>query len=237
MRKLYAALIAAVLVLICAFLVFQLSKSRTFQTFGRLVNRVDTSKKIVALTFDDGPTSDTARQLLDILEREQVPATFFVTGAELEKNMTTASRIVASGHELGNHSFSHQRMVFVTPSYVEQELTRTDALIREAGYHSEIYFRPPFGKKLFVLPWYLSRNGRTTVMWDVEPDSDPGAKASEIARTAIAGTRPGSIILLHVMYPDRVESFKAVSTIIAELKSREYKFVTVSELLAEQNTN
>ena len=237
MRKLYLVLIAAVIVLVSAVVLFQVSKSRTFQTFGRLVNRVETSKKIVALTFDDGPTSDLTRQLLDVLEREQIPATFFLVGAELEKNMTTANRIVASGHELGNHSFSHERMVFVTPSYVESELTRTDALIREAGYHSEIYFRPPYGKKLFVLPYYLSEHGRTTVMWDVEPDSDTNATAAEIAQKAIAETRPGSIILLHVMYPDRVESYKAVATIISELKSREFKFVTVSELLAEQKEN
>jgi hypothetical protein len=95
-----------------------------------------------------------------------------------------------------------------------------------------ITFRPPYGKKLFVLPYYLSTTGRTTVMWDVEPDSDIAATAGEIARRAVAETQPGSIILLHVMYPERVESLKAVTKIINDLKDKGYEFVTVSDLLA-----
>ncbi len=111
---------------------------------------VETQEKIVALTFDDGP-GDLTRPLLDILEKEQISATFFVTGAELEKNLDRGIRIVSAGHELGNHSYSHERMILVSPSYVRQEIERTDQLIREAGYQSEILFRPPYGKKLFVL--------------------------------------------------------------------------------------
>jgi len=69
-------------------------------------------------------------------------------------------------------------------------------------------------------------------MWDVEPDSDLTATAGEIARRTVADTRPGSIILLHVMYPDRVESLKAVSKIINDLKEKGYEFVTISDLMA-----
>ena len=232
MKKLYILLIALAIIAGIILILKQVSSARTFQTFGRLVNRVETSKKIVALTFDDGPTADVTRPLLDMLEKEQVRATFFVTGAELEKNMDRGIRIVASGHELGNHSYSHTRMVFVTPLFVKSEIERTDELIREAGYQNAIHFRPPYGKKLFVLPYYLSEMGRTTVTWDVEPDSDTDATASEIAHRAVVDTKPGSIILLHVMYPNRIESFKAVSKIINDLKGQGYEFVTVSELMA-----
>ena len=230
--KLYAFFIIAGVFVGVVLILWQLSKARTFQTFGRLVHRVETEKKLVALTFDDGPTAEATRPLLDMLEKEQVRATFFVTGAELEKNMDRGIRIVAAGHELGNHSYSHIRMIWVTPSFVKEEIERTDALIREAGWQNEIHFRPPYGKKLFVLPYYLSSTGRTTVTWDVEPDSDTKATASEIAGMAVAETRPGSIILLHVMYPNRVESYKAVPAIINRLKEQGYEFVTVSELLA-----
>ena len=232
MRKLYVILILIAVVAAALLILSEVSSSRSFQTFGRVVNRVGTSRKIVALTFDDGPSAEVTRPLLDLLERRQVRATFFVTGAELEKNMDRGIRIVASGHELGNHSYSHSRMIFVTPSFVRNEIERTDQLIREAGYQSEIHFRPPYGKKLFVLPYYLSQTGRTTVTWDVEPDSDLGASATEIAQKAVAVTQPGSIILLHVMYPERGESFKAVSKIIDDLQGRGYEFVSVSELLA-----
>ena len=235
MKKLYISLILLVFGIAVLVILWQIANSRTYQSFGRLVNRVETSRKLVALTFDDGPTAEMTRPLLDLLEKEQISATFFVTGAELEKNMDRGIRIVSNGHELGNHSYSHTRMIFVTPSYVEQEIERTDVLIREAGYQNQIHFRPPYGKKLFVLPYYLSKTGRTTVTWDVEPDSDAGATADEIAQRAVEGTRPGSIILLHVMYPNRRESFKAVGKIIEGLKSQGYEFVTVSALMADGN--
>jgi len=231
MKKLYLLLVVVGLILGIYIILWQVSKARTFQSMGKLVPRIETSRKIVALTFDDGPSAEVTRPLLDMLEKEQVRATFFVTGAELEKNMDRGIRIVAAGHELGNHSYSHTRMVFVSPSFVKHEIERTDELIREAGHQSEIHFRPPYGKKLFVLPYYLSQAGRTTVTWDVEPDSDADATAGEIARKAVEETRPGSIILLHVMYPNRIESYKSVGKIITDLKSRGYEFVTVSELM------
>lgn len=230
--KLYTFIIIAGLFVVVSLILWQVSKARTFQTFGRLVHRVETEKKLVALTFDDGPTAGGTGPLLDMLAKEQVRATFFVTGAELEENMDRGIRIVAAGHELGNHSYSHTRMIFVTPSFVQDEIERTDALIREAGWQKAIHFRPPYGKKLFTLPNYLSNTGRTTVTWDVEPDSNTKASAGEIADRAVAQTRPGSIILLHVMYSNRGESYRAVPAIINRLEEQGYEFVTVSELLA-----
>jgi peptidoglycan/xylan/chitin deacetylase (PgdA/CDA1 family) len=125
-------------------------------------------------------------------------------------------------------------MILVTPSFVAREVERTDELIRAAGYQGEIYFRPPYAKKLFALPYYLSRTGRTSVTWDVEPDSYPeiAADADKIAAHVLAQTRPGSIIILHVMYPSRRASLQAVPQIVAGLKAQGYSFKTVSELLA-----
>lgn len=232
-RKLYALAIA-VFVLGGSVALWRVSRSTTFQFFGRLVPRVDTSQKVLALTFDDGPTPDATGQILSALERGGVRATFFVTGAELEKHMAEGRRIVAGGHELGNHSYSHERMVFVTPSFVEREVERTDALIREAGHRGEIYFRPPYGKKLFALPYYLDRTGRKSITWDVDPDSYPevAADSDRINEYVMSRARPGSIILLHVMYPGRRESLEAVEKIVAGLKAQGYTFKTVSELLA-----
>jgi len=234
-RKAYLAAVLVLVTLGGAAALFQLSKSRTFQFFGRIVPRVETSRKVVALTFDDGPTRDRTPEVLRLLREKNVRATFFVTGGELEQNMDAGREIVAAGHELGNHSYSHERMLLVTPSYVRREVERTDELIRAAGFTGEIYFRPPYGKKLFALPLYLSRHNRTTITWDVEPDSalPADADAAAITRHVLERTRPGSIVLLHAMYPSRAETLKAVPLIIEGLTREGYRLVTVSELLAQ----
>jgi peptidoglycan/xylan/chitin deacetylase (PgdA/CDA1 family) len=213
---------------------FQISKSRTFQFFGELVPHVNTKQKFVALTFDDGPIPGSTEEILSVLKEGGIKATFFVTGAELEQHPEQGKMLVAAGHELGNHSFSHSRMVLITPSFVKFEIERTDELIRQAGYQGPIHFRPPFGKKLLVMPYYLSQHSRKSITWDVEPDSFPkiASDANKIVEYVLANTKPGSIILLHVMYPSRKESLKSAQGIIAGLKSRGYEFKTVSELLA-----
>jgi len=140
----------------------RLSKARTFQVFGDLVARVATEQKVAALTFDDAPFAADA-EVLRLLARERVKATFYCVGANIEKDPAIAAAITAAGHELGNHTWSHKRMVFKTPVFVAREIERTDALIRASGYKGEITFRPPYGKKLLALPWYLSRRGVTSV--------------------------------------------------------------------------
>lgn len=236
MRKAYL-LVAVALCLAGAVLVWQVSKSRTFQVFGVIVPRVNTSQRIIALTFDDGPTRGGTEAVLEALSEKNVKATFFVTGRELEQNMDLGRKIVAAGHELANHSYSHAQMIFVSPSFVRREVERTDELIREAGYKGEIYFRPPYGKKLLVLPYYLAKNNLKTIMCDVEPDSYPeiAKDADKITEYVRVTARPGSIILLHVMYQSREESLKAVRGIIEGLENEGYRFVTVSELPGAAN--
>lgn len=229
-RKSLIGILVLLLLTAAATGLFQVSKSRTFQFFGQIVPRVNTSEKVVALTFDDGPTTIATNEVLNVLADKQVKATFFVIGGELEQNMAEARKIVAAGHELGNHSYSHTRMVLVTPSFVQQEIEKTDRLIREAGFDGEIHFRPPYGKKLLALPYYLSKTNRKTITWDVEPDSNPQT-AAEIVQETRTRVRPGSIILLHVMYPNRLESLRAVPGIIESLRNEGYRFATVSELL------
>ncbi len=133
-------------------LLFQISKSRTFQFFGEIYSRVETQQKVVALTFDDGPTRTHTDEILGILREENVKATFYLMGSAIEENQGETEKIIAQGHEIGNHSYNHERMILVTPGFVKNEIETTDGLIRKAGYQGEITFRPPFGKKLFALP-------------------------------------------------------------------------------------
>ena len=215
-------------------LLWEFSKSRNYQAFGEIFPRVNTSQKVVALTFDDGPTREDTDKILAELKELNIHATFFLTGAELEQNPSEGQKIAAAGHEIGNHSYSHKRMIFVTPSFVEKEIETTDKLIRETGYTGAIHFRPPYGKKLFALPYYLSKTNRKTITWDIEPDSYPEIEKSsdKIARYVVENVKPGSIILLHVMYGIRKTSFEAIRKIVNELRQKGYQFKTVSELLA-----
>lgn len=231
MRRAIAAVI--LILIVGAFALWRVSNSRTFQFFGELVPRVSTAEKVVALTFDDGPSSR-VDELLSILQVLEVKGTFFVIGNELEQNLREGQKIAAAGHELGNHTYSHKRMVFKSPAYIKDEIEKTDELIRKTGYQGEILFRPPNGKKLLVLPYYLQQHNRKTITWDIEPDSFPeiATNYDQIVKYVVANTRPGSIILIHPMYNSREESVKAIRGIVVSLKEQGYSFKTVSELLA-----
>lgn len=223
--------VSLVVVLTAAVVLWNVSSSRTFQFFGELVARVETTEKVVALTFDDGPHPAGGQYVLDTLAAEQVPATFFLMGRDLETYPDLGRKIADAGHEIGNHTYNHQRMVGVLPGTVAKEVEDTDAQIRKTGYRGEIHFRPPNGKKLFALPHYLSERHRKTIMWDVEPDSAGAPTAQQIERETLERTRPGSIILLHPMYAGRDQTRQALKPIIAQLKQRGFRFVTVSTLL------
>ncbi len=238
MRKFGVWIIAALVVLLSVFGSFQLSKARGYQLFGTIVSRVETSEPLVALTLDDGPTLRYTRDVLNLLDEKNVKATFFLTGKEIEETPALAADIVRRGHEVANHSFSHSNMSLMGLAKVRDEIETTDRAIRAAGYQGEIYFRPPYGKKLFTLPWYLSQTARTSITWDVEPESYPdiAEDADAIAEYVIQNARSGSIILLHVMYRSREASRQALPKIIDGVRSRGFQFVTVSELMKHQQT-
>lgn len=235
-RRIPVALIALATVVAIVIGLHALSSSRTYQVFGGLVARVDTDRPIVALTLDDGPTAQFTGEVLGILEDFDVRATFFVTGREVTENPEEARAIAAAGHELGNHSYSHRRMVMKGYDTYRSEIEETDAAIRAIGYEGPLHFRPPYGKKLFGLPWYLSATGRTSILWDVEPETYPEIAEDVDAFVAhvLEKTRSGSIILMHVMYGSRAISREALPRIIIGLRERGFEFVTVSELLEKR---
>ncbi len=225
-----------VLVLFSVAGIWRLSAMPDFQLFGELKHRAVIDDKWIALTFDDGPTPDKTEQILQILQQEQVPATFFLTGQEVAQHPDLLGKILAAGHQVGNHSYHHQRLIFKTPSYISAELEQTDDLLRQHGVDGVIYFRPPYGKKLVLLPWYLMKHHRISVTWDVAPENFPKvAKDPQLlADHTVKHARAGSIILLHVMYDSRAATMQAVPDIIRRLKAQGYRFVTVHELLKKE---
>lgn len=231
MRRMLSA--ALVFMLFAAGLL-SLAGSRPVQLMGELVARVETVDSLVALTFDDGPTPNFTGEVLGALSAADVRATFFLVGGALENHTEEGRQIVAAGHEVGNHSYSHRRMLLRSASWVAREIERTDTLIRSIGYEGPIHFRAPYGRKLFVLPWYLWRTGRTHVMWDVAPESTPevGASPERIVAFVLERVRPGSIVLLHPFFEARRPTLQALPVLIDSLHARGYRLVTVSELMA-----
>ena len=187
---------------------YKLMNSRTYQLFGGLTEQMETNQKVVALTFDDGPTKN-VNQILPLLDKYNAKATFFLIGEEIEKHPEEAKKIVEAGHQIGNHTYSHNRMVFKTPSYIKEEIQKTDQLIQKAGYKGEIDFRPPNGKKLVGLPYYLNKHNRDTITWNIEPDSYY-TNASDKVNYVKENIKPGSIILMHPMYDDTGNELQAI---------------------------
>lgn len=208
--------------------------SRPYQVAGDLVQHVRVPEKVVALTFDDGPVPERVEPLLAVLREEDVRATFFVIGEAVAQHPESASQLMAAGHQLANHSYTHPRMVFRSADFYARQVEDTDAQLRAIGFTGPIVFRPPYGKKLVGLPRYLEATGRTTVTWGVQPEADSGPPrpAVQIVAHVLEHAYPGVIILLHPWYPGGEQSRRAIRPIIQGLRQHGYRFLTVSELLA-----
>lgn len=148
-----------------------------------------------SLTFDDGPSPDTAR-ILDILRDKGVRATFFLCGASVERYPELARRIVAEGHALGNHTYSHSYLHLKSRAEIASEIDRTQDAIEKATGIRPKYFRPPHGVRWFSLWPVLRERGMTLVLWNSYPQ-EGASPAHEIVARALARLRPGAIILLH----------------------------------------
>ncbi len=116
-----------------------------------------------------------------------------------------------------------------SPSFIKEEVERTNTLIKEAGFEGEIDFRPPNGKKLIGLPYYLHQQNIDTITWNLEPDSFYRASADKV-KYVIDNVEPGSIILLHPMYDQSGDELKTIEGVLEALTEEGYKFITVNEL-------
>jgi peptidoglycan/xylan/chitin deacetylase (PgdA/CDA1 family) len=233
-RALRVAVVGTLCILTTAYVCFRISRTRRVQLIGQLVTHVETRDSIVALTFDDGPTAQHADSILAVLRAERARATFYVLGADLQRNPELGRKIVADGHVLGNHTWSHERMIGRSLAMVRREVEDTDRQIRMAGERGPIHFRAPYSHKFVLLPWYLHRTGRINVSWNVEPDgsAEVAATPEGIVSHVLDEVRPGSIILLHPWYASRETSRQALPGIIRGLRAQGYELVTVPELLS-----
>lgn len=205
---------------------------RNSPLFGPALGKIESDRKVVALTFDDGPNPDATPLILETLAQKGVRATFFVLGSHAERWPELVRRISHEGHQLGNHGYFHRKLQFKSPFYVSRDIRLGIRAIKRAGAPAPKYFRAPHG---FRSPWttpIASSYGERTVGWSLGVwDSDkPGV--DEIVRRTLEGVSPGAIVLLHDgdgYNPDgdRMQTAAALPLIIDRLKEEGYEFATL----------
>ncbi|WP_214700884.1 LysM peptidoglycan-binding domain-containing protein [Exiguobacterium sp. s57] len=205
---------------------------------SKFITSVNTTSKVVALTFDDGADGANTNKILDILAKNNVKATFFLTGSGANNHPQYIKNIAAKGHQLGNHSYTHPDFTKLNATQMKSELDRTEALITSfTGKTTKPIFRAPFGAvNSAVLNGVGAAGYGYTIQWNIDTIDWKGLTASQINTKVQTNIKPGSIVLMHTG-AGAPGTPLALPTMISQLKAKGYQFVTVSQLLAYQNTS
>lgn len=186
----------------------------------------------VALTFDDGPGDQTDR-LLAALREKGVRATFFTIGKNVKARPDLVKKEAAEGHSVGNHSWDHPQLTKLTPEELRKQLKNTSNSIVEAGAPAPVLMRPPYGSSNADVLKAIGENGMAETRWDVDTEDWKNKNAAVTTQRALAGARPGSVILMHDIHASSVD---AVPGLIDQLKAKGYTLVTVPQLMGDDMT-
>lgn len=204
--------------------------------YGPVFSGIQTSEKLVALTFDDGPCPPYTGQILDILRERQIPATFFVLGHNVAKYPDLTRRIVAEGHQLGNHTYSHVDLLKLNRQGVVEEIEKTNQAIAAAVGYVPHVMRPPHGFRDAMVMNIMAEHQLKVVEWSVASRDWLNPGTAVIVDRTLRKVKNGSIILLHdgdgiAGRLPRTQTVEATRLIIDELLAQGYRFVTVDEIL------
>ena len=230
-------LFAAEFVLAEAILIYGIFERRA-PIFGRIFWRGPRDLRAISITFDDGPNEPYTSQILDILMKFNVKATFFVLGDNAERFPETVRREAEDGHEIGNHTFDHCVLPLWSGRHIRREIKRTSDLIERIAGVRPKFFRAPHGWRN---PWVnrgAGREGCIPVAWTIGVwDTDKPGK-ERIVRRTLRGLRNGGVVLLHdgrgnEHMADSSQLVDALPTIISEARRAGYRFLTLSEMMRE----
>ena len=208
------------------------------QWYGRTFTGVKAGSRQLALTFDDGPNDPHTFHLLEVLARHNVKATFFLIGRYVKQRPDIAQELVRAGHVIGNHTFSHPNLIWVSPQETNRELQDCERALTDAvGEHSRL-FRPPFGGRRPGTLKIVRKLGLEPVMWNVTGWDWEGKPADYVEQKVRQQIRGGDVILLHdgshaAFGVDRSQTVLAVDRLIARYKSDGYEFVTVPAMMGK----
>ena len=193
-------------------------------------------KKVVALTFDDGPDKEWTSQILDILKRENIPATFFILGSKAANEREVVARIAAGGHDIGNHTTSHEILTMRSPKFIKSEVEQTNKTIENITGKKPTFFRSPHGFKSPFLGIILKRNNLKLIPWTKGIWDSDGGQANVLFERFSKFFDPLEILLLHdgvdhaLTSGGRKATVEVLPRIIEEYRRRNYHFVKIGEL-------
>ena len=212
------------------------------QLFGRTFIGAGGGSRQLALTFDDGRNDPWTQRLLDVLERHQVQATFFLIGRYVAQRPEIARQIAQAGHAIGNHTWDHPNLIFTRPREVESQIKRCAEALEEAvGPHSRL-FRPPYGGRTPQALGAVRRCGLLPVMWSVSGWDWEAESAAAIEEKVMGSVEGGDVILLHDgghrgLGTDRSFTVSAVERLIRRCGEQGFEFVTVPEMMEVRTKN
>lgn len=186
--------------------------------------------KQIALTFDDGPYPVFTEQILDVLKKEKIKATFFVVGKNIAKNPQLLQRISQEGHSIGNHTYNHSKITLLSNKKMLAELHKTNMLIKKITGQRAHLFRPPYGTSNKAKLKLIKQANYKVVLWSVNADDFYHQKSGirkpgSIVKRVLARIKGGDIILMH----DKTkEIVAALPQIITRLKKQGYTFVSLN---------
>jgi peptidoglycan/xylan/chitin deacetylase (PgdA/CDA1 family) len=207
---------------------------RSARIFGPSVHRGPGLRRSIALTFDDGPSPTTPR-LVDYLAAENIRATFFQCGMNVERDPALARAVLAAGHEVGNHTYSHPHLYLKSPAFIDREITRAQEILNQHLGAAPALLRAPYGQRWYGIGAVQKRLGLLGVMWTVIAHDWHWPSERVVARVARKAS-PGGIVCLHdgrgvQPNPNVSNMLDAVKRIVPILRDQGYSFEPVTSLL------
>ncbi len=198
---------------------------------GEAIRHVKTSEKVVALSFDDGPSVPYTEEILSVLRKHNVKATFYVIGQNAKEYPNLIKKIMAEGHDLGNHTMYHHPMKKQTVQNMVQEIQSVDTVLRNLGYQGEITFRAPYGVTSPNLKEALKELNKRMVLFEFLAQDWTKISSQQIYDNVMVQLKPGLIITLHDGGKSRQHTVEATEMLIENIQKKGYRFAPMSELL------
>ncbi|MBQ7125185.1 MAG: polysaccharide deacetylase family protein [Clostridia bacterium] len=205
-----------------------------FASKNKPLRKHENSEMKIALTFDDGPHESYTSEILDILDEYKIKATFFVIGRNCTENPDIVCREIESGHEVGNHTYSHPHLTKIREEKLRSEIIATENILFELKEYQPRLFRPPEGVYSGTVSKTLEGFDYTPILWTVDTTDWRTPSAEKIVDRVLDNISSGAIILCHDYVSGKSNTPEALRIFIPELINRGYKFVTVSELLMSE---
>ncbi len=205
------------------------------QWYGRTFTHLPRPSKKLALTYDDGPNDPYTRQLMEVLAKHDVRATFFVIGRYAQRKPEIVRELVKAGHAVGNHTYTHPNLIFQSETQVRTQLRACRQVLEDAIGAPSNLFRPPFGGRRPAVMRILKEGGLDPIMWSVTGYDWSPTTPERIEKNVLRQLRGGDVILLHdgghvEMGADRSHTVAVTDRLITRFKAEGYEFLTIPEM-------